>query len=278
MNLKATRLGPEDLAGLASRLTSRDFAVIDCLVRHKIATTSMLAAIFFTGRRRAALRLQTLYDLGLLERTRVPGSGAYRWTATWGGQALHALRDGQRPPSRAAATWTVQQAFLSPHRTHKEGVNAFVASLHLAARATGEVAVTEWLNEAEAAAEIIGARPDTATALTWADGRSLRLWYEHDRGTETVTRLAETIERYRTGRLNGPLGDRVLLFGLPSAARLDHLANAHADTGDLLVAATVTQGLPEATALGKPDAALINDARWRVLGAERMVSLADLAH
>ncbi|MEU6246129.1 replication-relaxation family protein [Glycomyces sp. NPDC047010] len=273
---RRSRTDAEALSGLAARLTPRDYTLLDFLARHRIATAATIAAIFFTNRRRAALRIQTLTDLGLLTRSRVPGSGAYRYTLAWAGAAIHALRTGAMPPSRAEAAWGAQRLFHSAHRPHKEAVNGFIAHLHLDARARGGVRVTEWLNEAEASAEIIGARPDAAGTVAWDEGRILRFWFELDRDTEPISALAAKIARYKTGRLAGVLGDRVLLFGLPDVARLAALERACPATGDLTVAATVARGVPQTSDLYGGDNGLLSDDLWRVLGGT-WTSLASLA-
>jgi hypothetical protein len=275
--VRRSRTDAEALAGLARRLTARDYAVLDFFAQHRIATTSIVAAVFFTRRRLAAIRLHELCELGLLTRSRVTGSRAYRYTLDWGGAAICALRAGTTPPTRAAAAWTAQQVFHSAHRPHREAVNAFFAQLHLAARASGSVRVSEWLPEAAASAEIIHARPDAAGELTWDDGRKLRLWYEHDRGTETLAVLAEKITRYRTGRLAGALGDRILLFGLSGPRRLNGLLRVCPPTGDLTVAATVTEPLAAEVDLRLAKTGILTDHRWQILGSEHVTSLEALA-
>lgn len=274
----ARRTDAETLAGLARRLTARDYAVLDFFAQHRIATVSIVAAVFFTRRRLAAIRLHELCELGLLTRSRVTGSRAYRYTLDWGGAAICALRAGTTPPTRTAAAWAAQQVFHSAHRPHREAVNAFFAQLHLAARAAGNLQVTEWLPEAAASAEIIGARPDAAGELTWNDGRTLRLWYEHDRGTEPLSVLADKITRYRTGRLAGALGDRILLFGLAGPRRLPGLHRVCPPTGDLTVAAAVTEPLPAEADVRSADTGVVTDHRWQLLGTEQATSLESLAH
>ncbi|WP_335989832.1 replication-relaxation family protein [Glycomyces sp. MUSA5-2] len=265
------------IIALAARLTARDYQILQLLAEHRIATASIIAAVFFTNRRRAAARLHDLTELGLITHGRVTGSGAHRYTLAWAGAAVCALRNGTTPPTRAAAAIAAQQTFHSAHRPHKEGVNTFLAHLHLAARATGTARVTEWLPEATAAAQIINARPDAAATLTWNDGRTLRLWYEHDRGTETIAHLVDKIHRYRDGRLPGPLGDRLLLFGLPARQRLEALQRACPHTRDLTVAATVTVPLPTADTLYDAGTGILTGQRWTLLATGQPTSLAALA-
>jgi len=263
---------------LITRLTERDLTVIDLLARHKIATTAILRAVVgFPSRRAANLRLRALCDLGLLRRFRLPATGTLRFVLDWHGQVIWAIRQGQRTPTRRDADLSIQHIIFSAHRTHKEGVNEFFALLHEGARAAGDVRITEWLNEAEAAGTgLLGVRPDAAGTLTWDDGRELRFWYEHDRGTETLARLVETVDRYRTGRL-ALARSRTLLIGVPGARRLDHFLTAAPVPADLTVAVHVTVPLPP---ISHEDAALIpqiDQPHWRVLGDDEPRSLHALA-
>ncbi|WP_030159913.1 replication-relaxation family protein [Glycomyces sp. NRRL B-16210] len=265
-----------DAAALLARMTERDFAIIDALARHKIATTATLTALFFPSRRIAAARLQVLSKFELLERFLVPGSGAHRYTLAWRGRVLAALRQGQLAPTRREAELAFHKIAFSAHRAHKEEVNDFFALLHATARQSGDVKVTEWLNEAEATTGLMNVRPDAGGTLTWSDGRELAFWYEHDRGTETLGRLTEMIDRYRTGRI-ALSRRRILLIGLPGSRRLSNLlAAAPAPTG-LSVAAHVTVGLPPVSAFAHAMPAIITEPRWHRFGATAPCSLAELA-
>jgi hypothetical protein len=266
-----------DAASLTRRLTERDFAIIDMLERHKIATTAVLCALFFSGRRVAAQRFDVLTELELLQRFRVPGSGAHRYTLSWKGRVVAALRQGRATPTRREAELAYHRIVFSAHRTHKEEVNEFFALLHRAAQHDGNVQLTEWLSEAEATAGLMNVRPDAAGTLTWNDGRTLQFWYEHDRGTETLTRLVDAVDRYRTGRL-ALERTRILLIGLPGPRRLEHLIDALPADAGITVAAHVTLSLPPVSA---PDAAIpavITERRWhRLTDSGPAILLADLA-
>lgn len=262
------------LAGLRRRLTERDFAIIDGLARHKVMTTGMLAMVYFSDRRRASARLSTLTELGILARTLLPGSLTWRYTLAWHGQTIHALEHGQRPPTKVAAELASHQITFSSQLAHKEAVNAFFARLHHAGR-TRDFRLTEWLSESEAATEFDNLRPDAAGTLTWDDGRELRFWFEHDRGTETLARLVAKLQRYPHRRSIHLAADRVLLIETCGPRRLDGLVAARVDTGDLRAAAVLYEPIDPVTATEHTSGNLTDQAIWRPLAGPGPVRLPD---
>lgn len=265
------------LAGLRRRLTERDFAIIDALARHKVMTSAMIAAVFFPSIYTAGTRLLTLTEMGVLARELLPNSGAYRYLLGWHGQVIWALDHGQRPPTKAAAELAGHQILFSSQLAHKEMVNAFFARLHRAARLRG-ARVTEWLPEAEAAAEFDRLRPDAAGTLTWPGGRHLRLWLEADRGTETLGRLRAKLERYPHRRAVHLAANRVILVEVQGARRLANLAEARLDLGDLTGAAALYRPMDATTSRTDTSGALFESDWWHLLdGTGRRVGLADLA-
>ena len=265
------------LAGLRRRLTERDFAIIDHLARHKVMTTAMLTMVFFTDRRRASARLLTLTELGVLSRTLLPGSGLWRYTLGWHGQVIWALEHGQRPPTKGAAELAAHQITFSSQLAHKEAVNAFFARLHHAGRSHG-FRLTEWLSEADAAAEFNALRPDAAGTLTWDDGRRLRFWFEHDRGTETLTRLCAKLGRYPHRRSVHLAADRTVLIETCGPRRLAGLLDAGVDTGDLAAAAVLYEPIDPVTCTEPTSGHLVTERRWhRLNNPGPSVLLADLA-
>jgi hypothetical protein len=175
-------------------MTDRDFAIIETLAKHKIMTAGMLEALFFPSAHSAAARLLTLHEMGVLARWRNPASRAYRYVLDWRGQCLHAMRAEEKPPTRAAATFKAQQLFVSTQRAHTEGVNAFYCRLMRAARARNDVEIS-W--EFESYSSLSSSRSDANVVINWRDGRRLDFWFEHDRGTETLERLADKVSRYK---------------------------------------------------------------------------------
>jgi hypothetical protein len=267
------------LAGLTTRLTERDFALIDTLARFGAMTTAQLTAVFFPSATIARIRLLALADFGVLARTYQPDSRMLRHTLDWAGQAVHALRTGAKPPTAANAAWEVQRRFLSPRRAHNEGAIDAIAAIHLACRQHGSARITEWLSETEASYEFTGLRPDAAFTLATDDGRSLMAWYEHDTGTETLERLEAKITAYLQRRSPLLPYHRRVLIGCASAVRVRALTDRVSDTGPLTVAAAVHGGLPSLTGAFPDTTDLLTAPRWhRLAGTGSPCSLLDLTH
>jgi hypothetical protein len=203
-----------DFNELSGRLTARDFAVIDALARHRVMTASMIEVLFFPSPHAASMRLLTLHELGVLERYRSPDSRAYRYMLGWRGQCVHAARHGEKPPSRQAATWKAQQYFLSSQRPHVEGINAFFCRLQYAAKMRGDVQLAEWRSESDRS-DFLYRRPDGTGKLVWNDGRSLYFYFEHDRSTETLDRLAGKVSGYKSEYDRDREPEKALLKAVP---------------------------------------------------------------
>lgn len=264
-------------------MTERDFAIIAALAKHKIMTAGMLEALFFPSAHAAAARLLTLSEMGVLARWRSPASRAYRYVLDWRGQCLQAMRTDEKPPTRAAAAFRAQQLFVSAHRAHTEGVNAFYCRLVRAARAGGEVEV-DWVFEHD---RTYSMRSDANVTLTWADGRQLWFWFEHDRGTETLQRLADKVQGYKRHVNYHHFEKAVLLIEVPGPGRLANLLPLAADrwrdsTEPGTRPTTLTVAVSAATKAEQtftrpetfPDA--LEDPRWHVVGTGDVVSLAEL--
>lgn len=268
---------------LASRLTERDFAIIAALAKHKIMTAGMLEALFFPSAHSATARLLTLHEMGVLARWRNSASRAYRYVLDWRGQCLQAMRAEEKPPTKAAATFKAQQLFVSANRAHTEGVNACYCRLARVARARGDVEVA-W--EFEDYNTYTSMRSDAKVTLEWRDGRRLWFWFEHDRGTETVQRLADKVGSYRAHVDYHQYEQAVLLIEVPTPGRLANLLplaetlwagpGKYRPRTTLTVAASVA-GEAERTFTRPetfPDP--FDDPRWHVVGTGQVVSLAEL--
>lgn len=273
-----------DFDELASRLTERDFAIIATLAKHKIMTAGMVEALFFPSPHAAAARLLTLYEMGVLARWRSPSSKAYRYVLAWRGQCLQAMRDEEKPPTKQAATVKAQQLFVSAHRPHTEGINAFYCRLAHAARARGDVEVAF---NFESYSAVSAMRSDANVTLTWNDGRTLWFWFEHDRGTETLERLADKVATYKSIVKNYHYEQAVLLIEVPSPGRLANLlprAADHWNKGEgpgirptrLTVAASAATQAERSFTLPETFPDPFEDRRWHVIGTGRVVNLGEL--
>jgi len=255
------------LSGLAPRLTERDFQIIDALDRFGVMTTTQIGAVWFPSPSAAHLRLGALTGMGVLARTRLDGSGAWRYTLDWIGQAIRALRGDTRPPSRANAEWEVQRKFLSPNRAHDHGTVEAVAALHLACHRSGNARITEWLSETEASHEFQGLRPDAAFTLETSDWRRLTAWYEHDTGTETLARLTAKIDAYHHRRSPLLPYNRKVLIAVSTPARARSLAHLVTDTGDLTVAVGPHPLVPPWRGDWASATHLLTEPHWQVLAS-----------
>ncbi|GAB3221747.1 hypothetical protein GCM10027447_07810 [Glycomyces halotolerans] len=271
---------------IAGRLTERDFAIIETLAKHKIMTAGMLEALFFPSAHSAAARLLTLHEMGVLARWRSPASRAYRYVLDWRGQCLHAMRTDEKPPTKTAATFKAQQLFVSTQRAHTEGVNAFYYRLMRAARARDDVEIA-W--EFEDYGSSGSSRSDANVTITWRDGRRLAFWFEHDRGTETLERLADKVRRYKgtVEYFHLKIKKPVLLIEVPTAGRLANLlprAAAHWYDGDklpirpttLTVAASAATQAERSFTRAETFLDPFDDPRWHVVGRDEVVSLGQL--
>lgn len=273
-----------DFDEIAGRLMERDFAIIETLARHKIMTAGMLEALFFHSAHSASARLLTLYEMGVLSRWRNPSSRAYRYVLAWRGQYLHAMRTDEKPPTKANAAFKAQQHFLSAHRPHTEGINAFYCRLMRATRARGDVEV-DWQFEPYSAYS--GMRSDASVTLTWNDGRQLWFWFEHDRGTETLQRLADKVSSYKKHVSNHHYEKAVLLIEVPTAGRLANLLPLATELWDeshlrntrlskLTVAASAATSAERTFTRPETFPDPFDDPRWIVLGRDLPASLGEL--
>ncbi|WP_133884182.1 replication-relaxation family protein [Glycomyces sp. NRRL B-16210] len=269
---------------LTGRLTDRDFEIIHTLAKRKIMTAGMLEAVFFSSAHSAAARLLTLHEMGILARWRSPSSRAYRYVLDWRGQCVQAMRTDEKPPTKQAGTYKAQQMFMSTQRAHTEAVNAFFCRLHRGARNRPDVRVAKW---DEPRYFPFGPRPDGSATLEWNDGNELHFMLEHDRGTETLQRLADKVESYKHDARDSS-GKQVLLIEVISQGRLTNLipaATAHwVDTRQYSWPTKLTVAVSAATAAersfisadGFPDP--FDDRRWHVLGYDETYCLNELPH
>lgn len=233
------------LSDLVQRLTDRDFVLIDLLGRHKVLTIDQITDLLFTTKRFARERVGLLAELDVVIRWRRvvrPGSQAFRHTLGYTGAYLHAAATGAPAPRPAVFERRTADLIASTRLEHHLGVNDFFARLTRACRIGATMDLTEWLSESEAGALTGGlVRPDAAGTFT-SEAGTIEFWFEHDRGTETMHRLASQVERYRI-RLPGL--NRALLIELTSAAREDHLHQALTEAQPHFTVATATVGRAE---------------------------------
>ncbi|MFD0555658.1 replication-relaxation family protein [Stackebrandtia endophytica] len=242
------------MTAVLQRLTPRDLTLIDTLGRHRVLTIHQIGLLLFNSEQAARARVKVLVDIGVITRFRQairPGSQAYRYTLGHLGAYIHAAATHQPTPTRAATTRRITELAASQQLNHQLGINDFYARLTHACRVHGGVEVVQWLTEREATALAGGTiRPDAAGALRTTTGNEIAFWYEHDRGTETLSHLIQKIRAY--DRLPHHHRQRTLLIEMTSPGREVNLHKAleHSQTACTVVtAATPTDPL---------------DAVWRI--------------
>lgn len=252
----------KDFTEVLERLTGRDMELIDALARHRVFTAVQLADLCFPSTWAARVRAVTLVEMEVFARFRDDNRKAYRYTLGYWGAGVHAWRQGEPAPTRAAVALAVHQLAVSRKRGHLEGVNTFFTRMHAEARQIGAVAVSEWLCEDQAAGLFLGkVRPDGAGVLTTESG-AMPFFFEYDTGTEPLAYLVAKLGRYAAKQPAG--GHRLVLLQIVRPGRErnfhDHLADRRFP---FLIATTSAR----AGLLG---------ARWRLVGSERTARLSEI--
>jgi Replication-relaxation len=265
------------LMAARSHLTARDQHLLGLLRDHRVLTSGQLAALCFADPTTARHRLVRLHRLGVVDRFRPPPAGLGRGSAPFhyvldqlGELLVAADRDEPVAPQRRWQPGYATDIGNSQRLRHLVGVNEFFAQLALAARHSGGSArLASWRGERELV-ERYGqvVRPD-GDGIWEQDGQQLWFFYEHDRATEPLHRLASKLDGYADWE--GTVGRAAwVLFSLPTPGREQGAAAALRGPGvpDVAVA-TTNRALS-----GRPDQAV-----WWPLRqpGSRRVRLIDLA-
>ncbi|MYW91640.1 hypothetical protein G3I59_13755 [Amycolatopsis rubida] len=222
-----------DPVELASRLTARDRDLLHLLREHRVLTSDQVADLLpYPSLNRAQRRLLSLWHWHVLDRFRHPrGDGAltgWRYTLGVAGHGVLAAMRGQNPPRPTTVREQVLRLATDPRLDHLLGINDVLAALTAHTRRAPDAEVRLWHGERSAAADCGGlARPD-ALIVYREHGNQLVACYEHDTGTEPLTRVMQKLDGYaELARAGGPRPARKtqqrhgfwVLFGLPSPAR-----------------------------------------------------------
>lgn len=189
-----------DLASaVARRLTPRDRLLCRTLYDHRVLTTEQVTDLCFDNLTTARHRLTALYDLRVLDRFRpfrAVGSDPYHYLLDTLGVEIVAADRGVEVPrpglhhSRALALADSQRL------AHLLGVNGLFCALTRWARTVEDAELAEWWPERRCATEwgeVV--RPDGFGTLRQRQ-RVVEFFVEFDRGTETLTRLADKLTGY----------------------------------------------------------------------------------
>lgn len=253
-----------------SHLTTRDWRILELLDEHRVLTALQLCDLAFHHPTTARHRLAVLYRLKVVNRFRSPperlggGSAPFHYVLDRYGALLVAqqraadehdpLGDDSVYAELGRARRQRQLARLNPdyllaiatsqRLRHQVEVNAFFCALARAARhSDGDRELVEWQGEKRArrhsaAYERVCVRPDGYGI--WAeDGGQLPFFFEPDRGTEALDRLAGKLDGYAQAE-EAAQQPTWILVSLPSEQREQHARHAMHRSGvpDVPVATT----------------------------------------
>jgi protein involved in plasmid replication-relaxation len=231
------RVTGDQMAELASHLTDRDREIAVALYEHRILTSSQLALLFFSGRRRAMDRLLFLYRARVLDRFYPPRPFAYgkpqaHWLLDEAGAHIVAACLGI---DRRALGWRQRENWgAHPQLAHHLEVNTFVTDVIAATLPYPGLGVTEWWGSASARDRMpdgVGLVPDAGFLLSTAAAGVIDCVVEWDRGTEPGSVLEHKLRMY--GKAAGRSRDRRrVLFVVPGARRAATLAQAAAGVAE----------------------------------------------
>jgi hypothetical protein len=262
-----------------SHLTTRDWRILELLDEHRVLTAPQLCDLAFHHPTTARHRLQVLYRLKVVNRFRPPperlggGSAPFHYVLDRYGALLLTqqravaddhLHDDSLFAELGRARLERRLAWLNPdyllaiatsqRLRHQVAVNAFFCALVRAARASdGRRELAEWQGERRArrhsaAYEHVCVRPD-GYAVWCEDGDQLPFFFELDRGTEALDRLADKLDGYAQAE-EAHQQPTWILVSLPSQQR-----ERHAHQAMLTSAARTCRWPPPTAASQKPPAA-----------------------
>lgn len=229
------RVTAERLTVLANHLTDRDREIALALYEHRILTSSQLALLFFSGRRRAMDRLLFLYRARVLDRFYPPRPFAYgkpqaHWLLDEAGAHLVAAcldMDRRQLPWRARENWGTH-----PQLANRLETNTFVTDLIAATLPHPALGVAEWSGSGSVKDQMpdgVGLVPDAGFLLSTPAG-VVDCVLEWDRGTEPGSVLEHKLRVYR--KAAGRSRDRCcVLFVVPGARRARTLEEALSRVG-----------------------------------------------
>lgn len=285
------RGGAADPVELASRLTKRDRTLLQLLDEHRVLTSNQIADLLpYPNLNRAQRRLLQLWHWHVVDRFRHPAANGaltgWRYTLGVAGHGVLAAMRGLAPPRPNSVRERVLRLATDPRLAHLLGINDVFAALAAHTRGSGEAELRLWHGERSAAADCGGlARPDGLIVYR-EHGAVIVACYEHDTGTEPLTRVVEKLDGYaELARAGGPHPARKtqqrhgfwVLFGLHSRAREANLRerlSAADHTGSALADGDVPWRIATASA---DDLRAPASPVWLPLHARQRQRLADLA-
>ncbi len=246
-----------DLATLATRLTPRDYWLIDMLHEHRVLTSHHITTLAYTSHRSANRRLRALYFMGVLDSFRPlmqTGSAPEHYTlGRAGADILAATRSTTLDTLGWRKDLCARTAF-SPTLDHDLAVNTHLVTLAATHHAAPDHELTLWLSP-RSAARLWGdwIHPD-AYAHYRHGPTTVPFFLEYDTGTERpLTRLEAKLPGY--AHLAATTGTRTpLLIATSTTRRETALRTRLTDTADRmrLPIATTCTDLASPTGLAGP--------------------------
>jgi Replication-relaxation len=225
------------LVSLGSRLTDRDRQIAYDCYDHHVLTTQQLLRLHFDGLRTTTARLNTLYQLRVLDRFRpsVPmgeGTAPYHWVLDEAGAHILAAREEiERRSLRWRHSDAIKVAYSGKLRHHIE-INEFFSLLSQEAEAK-DGRLAEWYGERTTHRLFNGITPDGYGIITLPDRPPAYLLLELDRGTEPTKRLRQKAVRYAREFYRSEFAehDAFVVLAVPTASRARLARKAVYDTG-----------------------------------------------
>jgi hypothetical protein len=236
--IRPKRFRDEDILRLASHLTERDRQIAKDCFEFRVLTSSQITRLHFTGARTAAVRLDVLYRLRVLDRFRpsIPrgqGTAPYHWILDEAGALIVA---DHLNLDRTQLGWKHSVAAgiaTSEKLAHHVEVNEFFTRLAVEANAVGNE-LSEWYGERTCHRMFSGrVIPDGWGVLTLPHLPPLHFLVELDRGNETTARLRDKAGAYQEQLPHTAFKDLdpLVLLLVPSAQRARTATAALAGSG-----------------------------------------------
>ena len=242
----------------ACSLTERDRVILRLLRAHRVLTASQLRAMLFTDANTCQHRLTRLHRLHLVERFRLPPAVAaeldgraaisptgyvriteYAYVLDLVGAQILAVEDTAGEVDVGRVRWRTEQALAiaaSPRLAHTLGSNQVFVDLVATTRTTPGTGLVAWWGEQDCHDRFQGLVYPDGIGVWEQDGRRVRFGLEHDRGTETLARLARKLEDYLL--LETALGWEFWLLVVVPGPRREAGARARLGRHGLAVATT----------------------------------------
>jgi hypothetical protein len=233
--------------GVLRHLNDRDRAILVALLEHKVLLTRQIKTLFFDSLRRCQACLRNLAEPGLIRSFSPPewnlkGKPPGHWTLTERG--VHVTATIKRIPLWGLS-W--KPASEDTRLAHRLAVNAFFCALVVASLDNNDHGLHSWKPERTVKMPDGWIRPDGSGRYLHPGG-ACDFYFELDRGTETVSQLANKLAGYIAIAKNwteqGSVGFPNLLILVPDFNRERAVAKAMSEARGRFRASRRLRDLP----------------------------------